>query len=52
MITTPSLSDVKFSKDLTGTLDKESMKCDDIIVLGDLNYKMLSAEKLGPLQQY
>jgi hypothetical protein len=44
-----TISDNEFINDFTKTYDKISVKYDNMIFLGDLNYDLLSVEKGTPL---
>ena len=45
----PSLSDTTFQDDFNMTIDKILSKTDNCMVIGDLNFDMLQAEKCQPI---
>jgi hypothetical protein len=47
---TPSIKDDNFSNDFISTCDKLSTTYDNFLVIGDLNYDMLSPQKFTPLK--
>ena len=42
----PSLSDSEFTKDYTKTFDKTTTKYENFLILGDLNYDIVSKGKM------
>jgi exonuclease III len=46
----PSIKDEHFSNDFISTCDKLSTTYDNFLVIGDLNYDMLSPQKCTPLK--